>query len=123
MRKEQNLEVTGAATPSCLKRRWWHIFFATHSPSHRHAGTRVINIQSKLDTTPDFCKNVSLAVLFGSNSNSFTISTQSDMCVYSFTFFTKLRRAGRAKEIKYYGSSECRVPRKSFRLPFLAPVP
>jgi len=29
------------------------------------------------------CKNVSLAVLFGSKDNSFTICAQSDMCIYT----------------------------------------
>ena len=30
----------------------------------------------------DLCKIVSLAVLFGSNGNSYTVSTQSDMCIF-----------------------------------------
>jgi len=60
-----------------------------YSPSHRRAGTRVINIQSTLPTAPDLDKNVSLIVLglFGSNGNSYTISTQSDTCVHNYTFF------------------------------------
>ena len=31
----------------------------------------------------DLCKNVALAVLFGSNGNSYTVCTQSDMCIYT----------------------------------------
>jgi len=43
----------------------------------------VINVQSTLRITPSLYENVALAVLFGGNSNSYTISTQSDMCVYA----------------------------------------
>jgi len=43
----------------------------------------MINIQSTLRKTPNLCKNVSLAVLFGSNGNSYTISMQSDICIYT----------------------------------------
>jgi len=57
------------------------LFNSTYSPSHRRAGTRVINIQSTLHTASDLCKNVSLAVLIGSNGNSYTVSTPSDICV------------------------------------------
>ena len=53
----------------------------TYSPIHSQAGTPVINIQSTLRTAANLCKNVSLTVLFGSNENSCTICTQSDMCV------------------------------------------
>ena len=53
----------------------------TYFPFHSQAGAPVINIQSILCTAPDLCKNVSLAVLFGSNGNSYTVSTQSDMYV------------------------------------------
>ena len=41
----------------------------SYSPSHRQAGAPVINIQLTHNTTPDFFKNFSLAVLFGSNGN------------------------------------------------------
>jgi len=44
----------------------------TYSPSQRHAGTLVINIQSTFCTGSDLCKNVSFTVLFGSNGNSYT---------------------------------------------------
>jgi len=31
------------------------------------------------------CKNVSLAILFGTDSNYYKTSTQSDMCIYTHT--------------------------------------
>jgi len=37
--------------------------------------------QSTLLNPPDLANNVSLAVLFGSKGNSYTFSTQSDMCI------------------------------------------
>jgi hypothetical protein len=54
----------------------------TYSSSHRQADFPVINIQSTLRTAPDLCKNVSLAVLFGSNGNSYTVCLQlvTDIC-------------------------------------------
>ena len=59
--------------------------------SRRPAGAPVINIQSTLRTAPDLLKKkISFAVLFGTNSNSYTISTQSDMfiyCLYIHIFF------------------------------------
>jgi len=39
----------------------------------------VINIQLTLSIASDFCKNVSLAVLFDSKGSSYTISMQSDV--------------------------------------------
>ena len=32
------------------------------------------------------CKNVSLAALFSSNGNLYTVCTQSDMCIYAHVF-------------------------------------
>jgi len=55
----------------------------TYSSSYRLAGTQMVNIQSTIHTSLDLCKNVSLVVLFGSNGNSYTVSTYSDMCVYT----------------------------------------
>jgi hypothetical protein len=57
-----------------------------------------MNIQSALRTAPGSCKNVSLAVLFGSNGNSDTVFTESDMYVY--THFLHNINAGRAKKKK-----------------------
>ena len=57
------------------------LFNLTRLLSHRQAGTPMTDIQSTLRSAPDLCKNVPLAVLFGSNGNSYTISTLSDMCI------------------------------------------
>jgi hypothetical protein len=51
------------------------------------ARSNTYQIQSTLHTAYGLCKNVSLAVLFGSNGNSYTISTQSYMCVHVYIFF------------------------------------
>jgi len=59
----------------------------TYSPSLHQAGTPMINIQSALCTSPDLVKNVSLALLFGSNSNSYTVYVQS-LYIYICMFFT-----------------------------------
>ena len=76
------MDVAGAATTSYLKRKLWNVFSnITYSPSHRQTGAPTINIQSTLRTAPDWCKNVPLAALFGSNGNSFTISVQTGMCI------------------------------------------
>jgi len=74
-------------------------------------------------------------VLFGSNGNSHTVCTQSDMCVcvyvciyiYIYTYIhtyihthiysEQYGDTGRAKE-NTWDSSECCVPRKFFRVPF-----
>ena len=67
----------------------------TYSPSHSQAGTPMINIQSTLRAAPDLFKNFSFAVLFGSNGNSYTTCTQSDM--YRYTHILQNRDAGRSK--------------------------
>ena len=59
------------------------MFHVMCSPSNRQAGAPVINIQSTLPTSPDLCKNVSLAVLFGSNGNCYTTQSSHIMCVYT----------------------------------------
>jgi len=43
----------GAATASCLNNV---LSTVTYSPSHRQAGTPIINIQSTHRATPDLCK-------------------------------------------------------------------
>ena len=45
-----------------------------YSPSLRQAGTPMINIQSTLRTFPNLCKNISLALSFVSNGNSYAVS-------------------------------------------------
>ena len=54
---------------------------ATYLPSHCQASAQVINIQLPLLFFPDWCKNISFAVLFGSNCTSYAASTQSGVCV------------------------------------------
>ena len=54
----------------------------TYLPSHRQAGTPTTNIQPTIRISSGWCKIVSLAVSFGSNGNSYTISTHSDVCLY-----------------------------------------
>jgi hypothetical protein len=65
---------------------------------HHQAAAPTIHIQPTLRTTPDLCKNVSLAVLFGNSGNSCTISAQAYMCIYIHS--SQYRDAGQAKEIK-----------------------
>jgi hypothetical protein len=60
-----------------------------------------------------FVSKCSLAGLFGSNGNSNTISTQSDMCIYTHIIHN-IFETGQAKEIKILESSDCRVQRKFF---------
>jgi TPP-dependent pyruvate/acetoin dehydrogenase alpha subunit len=76
----------------------------------------MINNQSAFHSALNLCKNDSLAVLFGRNNNSYTVS------VYTHIHFTT--DACLAKGItKNYDSSECCAPRKSSCMPFLAHVP
>ena len=69
----------------------------------------MVNIQSMLHTTLDLCKNASLAVLFGSNGNSYAFYTQVCVCVciyiYIYTYSSQYRDAGLAKEIKIIGTA------------------
>jgi hypothetical protein len=93
------MAVTGAAVTACLKRRLHNVLpNVTYSPSHRQAGTPVINTQSKLRTAPALCENVSLAVLFGSNCNSYTIYTI--RYVYVYTCHNKGKLVGQNKFTK-----------------------
>jgi hypothetical protein len=62
----------------CLKSR-------TGRSSHRQPGATMTDIQSILHTAPDLCKYVSLAVLFGRHGNSYTVSTQSGICIYTIS--------------------------------------
>jgi hypothetical protein len=55
----------------------------------------MIHIQPILRTAHNLYKNVSLT-LFGSNNNSYTVYTQSD--VYLYTYCAQYRDAGQAKE-------------------------
>jgi hypothetical protein len=46
----------------------------------------MINTQSTLRNPPDLCKNVSVAVLFDSDGNSYTVCTVSDTCVCVYIY-------------------------------------
>jgi hypothetical protein len=115
---------------------WADIFFpiwkehcTTYRPMSRdrQAGNPTINIQSALRTAPYLCKNVSLqcylvvTVIHTTVThrrrgitqkklyyNSYTVFTQSDMCVY--TQPVQSGDAGWGKERKSWDSSELRVP-------------
>jgi len=77
------------------------------SPSYRQADAPMINIHPTLRTTPDLCKNVSLAVLFGSNGNSHTVSTHAYiyiyLCVCVCLCSSQYRDAGLVKKLKILG--------------------
>ena len=45
----------------------------------------------------DVCTDVSLAVLFGSNGNSSTVSTRSDLCIYTYFLHSVEKLAGQKK--------------------------
>jgi len=108
--KEENVTVTGAATTSCLKNRLKNLLAnVTYSPNHSQDGAPVINFQATLRTAPDLCTNVSLAVIFGSNGNSY-ISIYSQIYTHTHPHTSQYRDGGRAKEIKIWGNSECRMP-------------
>jgi hypothetical protein len=50
--KKENMQVTGTAATSCLKRRLNVLSNVTYSASHRWAGAPTTNIQSALTTLP-----------------------------------------------------------------------
>jgi len=49
----------------------------------------MINIQLAARTAPDLYKNGSLAVLLGSNGNSYTITVHPDVCLYTYIYNIK----------------------------------
>ena len=50
-------------------------------------------------------------MLLGSNGNSYTVCTVSDMCMYVYIYTSQYRDGGWAKEIRRtWDSSDCRVP-------------
>jgi len=81
------------------------------------AGTPVLNIQATLRIAPEFFKNVSLALLFGGNGNSYTVS-HSAMCVCVYIFFTAL--GCWSDKSKTNGTV---VPKESSHVTFWASVP
>ena len=126
--KEQNVAVTGAATASFSKGRRQNVLSnVTCSPSHRQAKATIINVQSTLRTVPDLCKNVSHAVVLGSDGNAYTFFTQADVCVcvcvyiYICTYSSQYGDAGRAKKKKNWDNRECRV--RYVRQPYSREIP
>jgi hypothetical protein len=79
----------------------------TYSPIHRQAGVPITNIQLIVLTAPDLYKNISLAVLLGSNGNSY--SFYGIGCVKYLHNIGTL--GGKKRNIKNLESSDCRVPR------------
>jgi hypothetical protein len=58
-------------------------------------------------------------VLSGNNGNSYTVYTQSDMCVCTHIVHSIETVVGQ-KKFKKWDSSECRVPKKFFRVPHVS---
>jgi len=84
----------------------------------------MIHIQSTHRTSPNFRKHVSLAVSFGSNGDTYTVSAQSEMCVYTYARnLHNIEKLVEQKKYKIETAVKCRVPRKSFHVPFSARVP
>jgi hypothetical protein len=92
-------------------------------PSDRQAGAPFTNIQSTLRTSTGLCKNVSLEVLFGTNSNSYTVSTHSDMCICICTYMLhNTQPLVERKKEKGLGQLRMWRAKELFRLPFWAQV-
>jgi len=86
-----NVNVTAAATIYFLKRRLL-TFFQCHVLEHSAPGRRPeIKFWKTLRTAPVLCKIFALEILFGSNGNSFIISTQSDNYTYSLQYSEEVR--------------------------------
>jgi len=77
----------------------------------------MINIQSTLYTIPDLCKNVSLAVLYGSSGDSHVL--YAGRYVYIYTHSSHYGDAGVVKAIENWYSSECYVPKRCFHVPWV----
>jgi hypothetical protein len=81
--KEENLEVSGAASTSVWKEDCKYFCpMSRIRPVIGRPAPQWHNLLT-LHTTPDLCTNVLLAVLFGRNGNSYTVSTRSDLCIYT----------------------------------------
>jgi hypothetical protein len=83
----------------------------------------MIYIQSTLRNAPHVCRNASLSELFGNNGNIHTVFTQANMCVHTNVLHTAETVVGQKKFKIHWDSSEWRVPRKFFRVPFWTCVP
>jgi len=81
----------------------------------------MINNQSTFRTSANVCKNISLAVLFVSNGNSYTVPTHLGMCayvcmyvcmyvyiyiyIYIYIYSSQYREGGLAQEITKDGAA------------------
>ena len=84
------------------------------SPSDLHTNDKYpVTLRTALDS----CKNVSLSVLFVSNGNSYTVSTQSDVCVYKHNFFTSAEAWSGKINLKKWTAAN--AERKGFASPGL----
>jgi len=63
-----------------------------------------LRVSTQQYALPNFCKNISLAVLIGSKVHSYTMSMQSDMCLYTHTLYYKNTN---------WDSSECCMKKKN----------
>jgi hypothetical protein len=73
-------------------------FVQCHVFAHSLPGRRPNNkYPATFLTAPNLCKNVSLAVLFGSNDNKYAMSTQSDMYVYIYIIHIIVKLVGKNK--------------------------
>ena len=120
--KEENVGVTGTATISLSKDFKTSCTMSRIRPGIVRSAPQWQISSKHFAPEPDLCKNVSLAVLFGNKSNSYRISTQSDMCIYTNIFFTVQRRWSGKRNNKKKDSRVRRVPRKDFRAPLWACV-
>jgi len=84
------VEVTGATTISCLKKKTVQHYVQRHVFAQSPAGRRPI-AKYPVRSTPDVCKNVSLAVLLVATVIHIQ-SLRSQICVYIHIFLTIWRR-------------------------------
>jgi hypothetical protein len=77
----------------------------------RQSGTQMIMSGEPFNALK-LCKNILLAVLFGSSGNPYTVSTLSDMCTYTYSALQKLVGQNKVKKIR-----QQRMPRDKEILP------
>jgi len=84
------LEKLEQLAKKCIELRWENaekipslVAVACILPGRSKVLSSPPRIQSTLRNAHDICKNISLTLLFGSDGDSYKISTQSDMCKYT----------------------------------------
>ena len=97
------MEVTGATTISCLKKKTVQHYVQRHVFAQSPPGRRpLLNIQPALRTTPNVCKSVSIAVL--SDSNIIHIQfLRSQICVHTNNLHNLETLIGQKKYFKKIG--------------------